>query len=702
VLIEHPAFLHDLLKYPEPVGVDDEVAPLVLDFWSNFVSFVAEETFLYTSEDEIPAWMDTAKANVFQAISELVQKIIYPPADVTESWDSDSRRTFKVFRVDVRDIILDAYEILRNVLTDQFVDFTLRGLESSNWLELETGLFGLISIAEAFNREVDERLLRLFERPLFSTISSDAGVPAITRRTAVEVVAALNPFFLRNPRFLPQVLPFLLAALAQPAIAHSAAKSFASLCSECRKSLTGELTSFFQMYEQFSTYPTAEEFTKSMVLKGIAAIVQALDTEEEQLTGVRRLFQYITQDAMQAINVTKDGNDPEQGQVSALTTLKCLASIGKSLQAQDEEVVDLESDKEPSTFWLHGPGKEIQNQIINLVSYLTQVFPANDEIIESACNVLRTGFKETISGPFVLPPVAAIDFITKTTVQTPRLPFVLETACCWISSQKHSPPQDFELQAQRLLQHNLSIMRALQHPSNDPEISVGCIELIQDFINTNPRILTKEDPENLTGMFGFTVESIKSPEVLPKRAAAKLWKDVFELAGNTQSQHQSTAQEIVGHFGPAVTLALITNVCGEVDATSLDNIGAPLRALIKADKNAKTYISNSLAEQPLLYRFQQDPNVQELVRKFIESMTRYIQLMPWGESDTTNIYTETQNTRLPSRTPSKGSGRVVNSYRCSYNRMPCTATLTANRTQALTELYPLLLMIYQITSVPFI
>ncbi|KAF1850945.1 ARM repeat-containing protein [Cucurbitaria berberidis CBS 394.84] len=622
------SFLHDLLKYPEPVGVEDEVAPVVLEFWSNFVSLVSEETFLYVTGDELPAWMDSAKSNVFQAISELVQKIIYPTSKVTDSWDTDSRKTFKVFRIDVRDIILEAYESLRDVLTDQFIDFALRGLEASNWLELEAGLFGLISIADAFTDKVDERLIRLFERPLFSTISSNASIPAITRRTAVEAVAALNHFFLRNPRFLPQVLPFLLTALAHPTTAHSAAKSFASLCSECRKSLLEELPSFFQMYDQFLTYPTAEEFTKSMVLKGIAAIVQASDTEEKQLVGVRQLFQYVAQDAMQAISVTKEGKDAEQGQVLALTTLKCLSSIGRALQALDEEVVDLESDKEDSLFWVQGPGKEIQNQVINFVNYLTQVFPANDEIIEAACSVLRTGFKETIAGPFVLPPSAAVDFITKTTVQTPRLPYVLETACCWISSHKHSPPDDFMQQAQRLLHHDLSIMRALQHPRNDPEISVGCIELIQGLFNTNPRTLTQESPENLAGMFGFTVESISSPEVLPKRAAAKLWKDIFELAGTTHSQHQATAQDVVNHFGPAVTLALISNICGEVDYTSLDNIVAPLRAVIKADKHAKQYIISSLAGQPLLQRFQQDQGVQDMVRKFIESMMRNAKSSP--------------------------------------------------------------------------
>ncbi|KAF1839035.1 hypothetical protein BDW02DRAFT_564370 [Decorospora gaudefroyi] len=618
------SFLHDLLKYPgPPVGFEDEVAPVVLDFWSYYVSIISEENFLYAAGEQLPAWMDNAKANVLQAISELVQKIIYPPADITASWNSDFRKSFKVFRVDVRDIILDAYDPLREVLTDQFIELASRGLEASSWLELEAGLFGLISIAEALTETSDARLVRLFEQPLFVTISGNTGVPAITRRTAVELVAALNHFFLRNPRFLPQVLPFLLTALAQPAIAHGAAKSFASLCSECRKSLTGELASFFQMYEQFLTYQTAEEFTKSMVLKGIAAIVQAQDTEEQQLEGVRHLFQYITRDAMQAINITKEGGDAEQGQVLALTTLKCLSSIGKALQASDEEVIDLESDEEePSTFWLQGPGKEIQNQIINLVNYMTQVFSGNEEIIETACNVLRTGFKETVAGPFVLPPSAAVDFITKTTVQTPRLPFVLETACCWMASHKHNQPKDFQNQAQRLLQHDLSIMQALQHPRNDPEIAVGCIELIQDLINADPRIMTQESPDNLSGMFGFTVESIKSPEVLPKRAAAKFWKNVFELAGNSHSPHQATIQEIVAHFGPAVAFALVSNVCGEVDFTSLEHIVSPLRAMLRADKNSRAYLTNSLAEQPLLQRFQQDEGVQDMVRKLIESMFR--------------------------------------------------------------------------------
>lgn len=571
------------------------------------------------SEGEHPTWFVSARSNSFQAIAELVRKITYPPTEITKTWDSDSKKTFKVFRMDVRDITMEAFELLRNDLTDQFVDFSVHALEAKQWFELEAGLFCLISLADALTA-VDDKLSRLFERPLFSTISENAQIPAVARRTAVDLVAAFNHFFMRNPRFLSQVLPFLLGALAQPSLAQGAARSFASLCSECRKTLTGELPSFFQMYDQFLTYATAEEITKSKVLEGIAAIVQAESSEEKQLAGLQHLFQYVAHDAMQALNLTKDGNNPEQGLVLALTALKCLACVGRALQAPDEGVVDLDRPDNGSTFWTQGPGKNIQTQVLNFITYLTQIFPANDEVIESSCNVLRAGFKEMVPGPFVLPPAAAVDYIVRTNLQTPRLTYVLETACCWISCHKGS--SEFEVQAQRLLHYDLGIMQALQHPRNEPEVSVGCIELIQSFIKHNASILKSEHPDVLKGTFDFSIECIKSPESLPKRAAASLWRDIIEKISRTGSADQAMCQEILDHFGQAVTAALIANICGEVDASNLEHIVLPLRKLIQNDRHSKAYIIEALSKQPLLQQMQGEQSVQDMVRKFTESLMR--------------------------------------------------------------------------------
>ncbi|KAF1998896.1 hypothetical protein P154DRAFT_438214 [Amniculicola lignicola CBS 123094] len=635
---------HELLKYPKPVGEEDEVAPVVLDFWATYITTVAElvndhieESSLEATPQEPPAWIASAKTHVFLAVSELLQKVIFPPQEILKSWDTEAKKTLKVFRIDVQDIIPEAYPLLRDELVDRFVDFTLQALEAKNWSELEAGLLSLKCLSESIGDGSDPRLIRLFEQPLFTTVSSDPTVPAFTGRTAVEAIEAFDKFFVRHPQFLPQVLTFLLGALSRPSLAHVAAKSFASLCAECRTSLTGELASFFQMYEQFISYPTAEEFTKSRVMEGIAAIVQAQDSEDARHTGLQQLFQYLANDAMQAINVMKETNDIEQGQVLALSTLKCLAGIGKSQQIPESESIDLTTSTikaPPSQYWTHGTGKDIQNQIINFTNYLTHAFPDKADIMEAACNVLRAGFKESIPGPFVLPPAAGVDFITKTNLQTPRLPYVLETACCWITCHKsasllNSP--EYEEQARRLLHYVIGIMQALQHPRTDPEVAVGCIEFIDKFFNTmtlslapeeHARILRSEPAEILQGIFNFSIECVKAPEVLPKRAAAQLWKYIFETNSHPESPFHDIIQSIVDHFGPAATFALIYNVCGEVDSSSLENITVPLRKLIQADRRSRTFVTNALAENPLILRVKEMPGTEDDVRKFIDGLMR--------------------------------------------------------------------------------
>jgi hypothetical protein len=628
---------HGLLKYPEPVGVDDDVGPVVLEFWSNYITTISDESFEFQEADAKPEWYAKAASNVFLVISEFVQKITYPEAAVTKSWDEDAKKTFNIFRVDVRDSIQEAFNILHDALLDQSIDFSIRALEASNWLELEAGLFCLISIADLLpDDSADARLQRLFERPLFTIMSSGAEIPAVTRRGAVDTVAAFDKFFLRHPTFLPPVLSFLLSALAQSSLAHGAAKSFASLCSECRKSLTGELPSFFEMYQQFISYPTANETTKSKVLEGIAAIVQAQDSDEKQLAGLQQLFTFIYTDAMHAVTVIKEGGDPEEGLVLARTTVKCLHSIGKAMQASDDEIFDLTtganvSSKPTSTFWTQGPGKEIQNQIINFINYLTGLFPGDGDIIESSCNILRVGFKEPVPGAFVLPPGAAISYIAKTTLETPRLPLVLETACCWISSNKPHPglsaaeAAEIEAQSQRLLQYVVGLLASLQHPRTDPEIAVGCIELIQKFMLTNPLIFSSQTPDILSATFNFTIEALKSPEVLPKRAAAHLWKDIFELCDATrQDKAQATCADIVGFFGKEVVAAVVWNLCGEVDQSSLEHISAPLRKCVSARTESKMWITEQLNGNLLIARAKEmvGEEVEGWVRKFVEGLVR--------------------------------------------------------------------------------
>jgi hypothetical protein len=600
---------------------EDDTAVVALEFWSNYVTTISDTLFEYTEEDEKPTWSGVAMHHVFTTMSELLKKVIYPSARVYKSWDEDTKKTFSAFRVDVADIIQEAFNILRTSLLSEFVDFTMGALQNNEWMQLEAGLFCLMSLEEQLREVEDEQLERLFDQQLFTVMLSNADIPVVTRRSVVEAIAAFRDFFFRHTLCLPQVLTFLFSALEQAPLAHLAARSFAALCSECRTSLTAQVDQFFHMYQQFQKYPTAGEETKVRVLQGIAAVVQAQQSDEQRLAGIQRLFQYVRHDAAQVVHITK--GDPERGLALAVEVLRCLSAIGKSMRASDDTIIDLESStKAPSDFWTQGAGKDAQDQIISLISYLTSIFAQDGDVVEAGCSVFRAGFRETVPGPFVLPPSATIDYVVRTTVSTPRLPYVLETACCWIAAYKDDKTGEYDVQCGRLLRHVVGLLQVLQHPRSDPEISVCCIELLQKFINTKAHIFSIEPPEVLEGVFNFSVECIRSPEVLPKRAAAELWRDIFSLCASTGSPYQSTGQSIVDYFGPAVTSALIHNLCGEVDQSSLDHVLIPLRRLINVDRNARSYISQALSTEPLLIQAKDQPDLAAVLHRFNEGLIR--------------------------------------------------------------------------------
>ncbi|KAF2490397.1 ARM repeat-containing protein [Lophium mytilinum] len=616
--------LHNLLKYEGYVGESDEIAPPVADFWSVYISTLDDEMFKIKATDVKPAWVDIAKAHTFLVVTELFHKIRIPPPEVTKEWDSESRSRFKSFRMDVRDLFQSAYEQIREPLLDHFVKVIQSALAEKAWLQVEAGLFCLNSIAEELDADTDLQIRTLLGTSLFDHMTAAEDIPAATRRSAVEMVSHFTEFFLRNMDFVAPVLRFLVTALAQPALANSAAKSFASLCSSCRKALTGELGSFFDMYQQFLGYQTAEVHTKGKVMEGIAAIIEALPSDAEKATRLQQLFQYISMDAQNAITPEHAGT--ETGAVFALAALQCLTSIGKALQAQDDAVIDLESEglsgKGSSSFWTEGPGSVLQSQIFQFIQVLTQIHGKEGDIIEEACSIFRTGYKESVPGPFLLPPKATVDFVASTDVNTPRLPFVLDTACIFVRSHKCDKSLSFHEQAQLLLRYVLKLMQQLGHPSTDPEVSVGCIEVVQRIINTNADILNGESSEILQAMFQFSIECVLSPDVLPKRAAAELWNDIFALALDMRHPQQSIAQQIVSHFGRPVTRALVFNVCGEADTSSLDYIMPPLRKMIQSQPWARTEITEALSKLPLFARAPEHFEVQKIMRMFTEGLMR--------------------------------------------------------------------------------
>jgi hypothetical protein len=521
--------MHSLLRGPGYAVLEDEVIIPALEFWNAFVELLVDAEF--EEPEESKPWLEAAKNHIMQVFQELLVKVRFPPHDIFARIEKETQKEFRQFRADVKELLASSHSTVNHALTEAIVQACIRSFESQAWLHLEAALFCLSAVAEADQTSEDPVLAVLFGSSMYAALSTTAQVPARTRRTAVDILGQFSEFFERHTQYLPAALDFLFSSLQSPVLAQQAASSIASLCSSCRASLTSQLRDFLAGYDHLRTLPTADAATKEKVIGGIAAVIQAVSAKSDQITGLELLLAYIQSDIDDATQSFMEGAF-EEGQVAAWTAMRCLASIGKASQAPDDVSIDLDSADGPqSDFWRSGPGMPTQTRICNLIrsvlellhSFQGQSLELHGDILESICAIFKSGFAEAAPGPFVLPPNVTVEFISTIHLSTPRMEVVLNMTCSFLRSYTISSSPQINTDVMKLLQHLITIIRSLDDPSSEAEISCGLIEVLTRFMPRYVGAMTSLDVPDLEVLFNFPMICLGIPEHLPQRAAAQFW-----------------------------------------------------------------------------------------------------------------------------------------------------------------------------------
>ena len=450
--------LLDLLRCEGYAGVEDEICAQALGFWMTYTEFLIDS--LFAAGEEKLAWIESARQRVLEVIEASWIKIRIPPHELAASWDSDARAGFKAFRADVQDLLQSCYTLLGVDVFERLAQLVLQSLSNRAWLHLEATLFCLNALSGSISDEdsVDDMLSRLFGSSLFADMSSTVEpIPAKTRQTAVSMITSYTAFFNRHVEYLPAMLNFLFESLKAPALANVAAKAILSSCSSCRQTLIPELGAFLQQYDVLLTWSTAEVYTKERVIGGIAAIVQAIPKDEDKYAPLSTLIQFVERDFNDCIRFM-EASQAEEFQASGICALKCLASMGRSLQAPDDTVIDLDSDDSLPNFWAEGPGAALQAKIIQMMETVTGLMRWNSDVVEASCQILRSGYKETCPGLFLFPAKVTVDLVLASKLDTARLDYVLDTASAMLTRHANKPETTIKNAASTLLVNLLGII----------------------------------------------------------------------------------------------------------------------------------------------------------------------------------------------------------------------------------------------------
>ncbi|KAF1985911.1 ARM repeat-containing protein [Aulographum hederae CBS 113979] len=603
--------LHNLLK-TEGYAANEDFS--ILDaqaFWNTYVEIVVEqyeESCMAVGPERTrqAEWVHVAKMHILQMVEEFWAKLRFPPPNDFKTWDTDSKRAFAHFRRDVTDLLQSAEVFLGIELLAGLSTITQDSISKKDWSSVEASLYCMNALADrdsdedALNKE-DELMQQIFGSTLFQNLAElGAEIPPRARKTAMDLFDNYSPFFLRHPEYLAPALTFLFTSLESPALAGSAAKAIHSLSSACRGSLTTQLEAFIQQYERFLSWPTADVYNKEKTIGAIAAIIQALPKDEDKVVALDRILDFVEGDIRFALESMVSGRI-QQSKMAAMAAIEALASIGKSCQAPDDMVIDLDADPDQPNFWTNGLGKTIQDRVIRLLFNVIEVWEEDGEVVEQVCSIFSTGFKEAAPGPFVLPAMVFVDFFKRTPLESPRIDQVLSTTSAFIQSHIPSSTPRIDAEAKLVLDHLIELLHIINTPSAEPEAAQGCIDAIRRYFTRYIGVVLQLQPaDNLAKVFSFSIEGLQCAETLTKLAAVHFWNDFLALM-NQPAEIQGTLDQVVVHFGPSLAKALIQEVGGRAVQSELPALVGPLRLLVTRHSGAQRWLEDACGDDFPVY-----------------------------------------------------------------------------------------------------
>lgn len=533
--------------------VDDRIFVPVIEFWSSFAETIPDHLSADPVEEQ--PWKVHAYALILKACSNAWQKITYPPSTEVANWDSNDRAGFADARKDVIDLLQSVYALIGPQLLGIFAETVISSLKASAWLRLEAAVYCLGGLADCCQDDdrCDSFLASVFHSQLFTVLRDGrVSVPTRTQQTCLQLIELYTEYFERNPVLLLPALELLFFTLGDKAMAPAASKPILRLCSSCRAHLHTRIDAFLTEYARVVTEQQLDCATSERTIGALSSVAQAISNTAERYLRYGRILEVIEVELRrcQRLTSTQAGTDIELPHLAcsdtlpeenpslhmALKVLRCLVGMGKGVQAPAENAIDLEHEKQV------GPPQDralpvIQRRIVAVIVEIQKMYPTSSEVTEQICNVLRTGFSETESGPFVLPPSEVAHYLISHSLATPRVGLFISTACSFTSSLRGKDNQQSIFFT--ILGWVIGILRQFPYDSNrtanagasaqidisaEPEVAQNAIEISSRILTKAPSIILQiQPPEMAEFFFLFTLQALDGSEPLPKAAAAEFW-----------------------------------------------------------------------------------------------------------------------------------------------------------------------------------
>ncbi|KAK6365199.1 member of the karyopherin-beta [Exophiala oligosperma] len=515
----------------------------------------------------------------------------------TSDWDADDRAKFQDFRYDVHDFFQSAFTVLGTGVVQGIVKTIISQGTTPDWSTFEAAMFCLTAYSDtmASEPEVYDELITtvLGSHPWGYVLTAGSTVPDRARQTCIRFIADSVVYLQRHSESMTLVLNFLFSSLHLQASASAASKAIYSLCDSHRRALMQALPQFMASLMAADDLGATEEHR---LYAAVAAIVQALPSEEHKIEPLRRLLSSI-----RSLNEVLTGATEDEDELLRLCidAVQTLASIGKGLRSPHDVPIDLEpSADEQAAFWHTGPGADLQLNVLDTFKAIIHKAPnqADVSFIEACCDFIRSGFTEQNPSPFKFPDLVALDIVVPwITISNPSIDMSMACASSFLASAESRNIQSCVRGVLHQVATNQELLlsthrRVYANQYNEPLPSTPFSSASLDFL---ARTLLKfgstwfASPDSLqTGTVAIELALLVMAEsdTLPRRSASSFFATLVDCSGRggpLDTAACQTISDLLQTFGSSILSMIVRLLGGECARSEIESLTDALKKFIQ-------------------------------------------------------------------------------------------------------------------------
>lgn len=518
------AILRGLLNTPGAAVVIDEVCQTVLDAFNQ----IADGWSDWVGSDPADQYL---KLLIQEACIQYAVKTQYPPQQSSHAshlWEGDERAQFQDFRNDVQDLLLASYACIGPEIIENLAAALQSWDVSSDWEAFEAHLYCLGALSDVISNniaELGQHISGIFASEKWNLLMHNfTTCPDLARHGAINFISRNTSILQHDHQYLLPCINFLFGCVRLSGSTTFASRAIFTLCYRQRSMLVEALPQFISSISIQAYIPSED---RHRLFGAVAAIIQAIPTEDGKVSPLAQIFILISQAAEAGVR-----DSTVAGLGSAVDLLQTLAAVGKGLRAPPDESIDLDSEHSvrDQNFWISGNGKYVQQDVQKVIDELLAKYPKEPALLEATCDILKSGYTEAHPSPFKFDAKYSATFLSRhTQLDSSRTRVIIDTASSFLASHAAKPDtirQEF-LQVSSAItwcQRVLLDSFATTNTYDDHEFTYSSLDYFARMLPEYGYYFSDRSfSEDWQILFEFALLALENPDTFPRRSSAQFW-----------------------------------------------------------------------------------------------------------------------------------------------------------------------------------